>query len=182
VPAHAARLAPLRPETVWTLTDDSLIESGGKREHRHALKGLRTLRFAGLPGSPRHAVVLQFAKGRCVIASHSWRGPGRFEDRTDTYSPFVRALIEQAADLAPRARFATAGLEVGEAFLWTIGLLGLGAVVLLVTSISAGAASLGVALAARLVFVLILMLAALPWFRGRTATIDPRSLPRDLLP
>jgi len=146
------------------------------------VKDLRSLRFAGLPGSPRRAVVLQFARGRCVISSHSWRGPGRFDDRTDTYSPFVRALVAQAAESSPRARFATAGLEVGEAFLWTIGLLGIGAVVLLVTSISAGAATLGIALAARLVFVLILMLAALPWFRGRSGALDPAALPEDLLP
>jgi hypothetical protein len=172
----------LRPETVWTLSDDSLIETGGKRERRLLLKDLRTVRFAGLPGSPRRAVVLQFARGRCVIASHSWRGPGRFDDRTDTYSPFVRTLVAQAADHAPRARFATAGLEIGEAFLWTIGLLGIGAVVLLVTSISAGAASLGIALAARLVFVLILMLAAQPWLAGRTGALDPAALPGDLLP
>lgn len=127
-------------------------------------------------------MVLQFARGRCVVPSHSWRGPGRFDDRTDTYSSFVRALVAQAADHAPRARFATAGLEVGEAFLWTIGLLGIGTVVLLVTSISAGAATLGIALAARLVFVLILMLAALPWLKGRTGALDPAALPEDLLP
>ncbi|CAN1571051.1 hypothetical protein MCEMIH16_03218 [Caulobacteraceae bacterium] len=127
-------------------------------------------------------MVLQFARGRCVIASHSWRGPGRFDDRTDSYSPFVRTLAARAAGLAPRARFATTGLQVGEAFLWTIGLLGIGAAVLLVTSISAGAASLGIALSARLLFVMILMLAALPWFTGRTETLDPASLPGDLLP
>lgn len=63
-----------------------------------------------------------------------------------------------------------------------MGLLGIGAAVLLVASISAGAASLGIALAARLVFLLILMLAALPWLRGKTATLDPRAIPRSLLP
>lgn len=127
-------------------------------------------------------MVLQFAKGRCVIASHSWKGPGRFDDRMETFSPLVRAIAEAAADLAPRARFATAGLELGEAFVWTMGLLGAGIVVLLLSSISAGAASLGITLAAHLLFVLILMFAALPWFRGRTATLDPRAIPMALLP
>jgi hypothetical protein len=140
------------------------------------------LRLAGLPNSPRRAVTLQFASGRCVIPSHSWIGPGRFDDRMDSFSPLVRAIAEQAADLTPRARFATAGLEVGEAFLWTMGLLGIGAAVLLVASISAGAAALGVALSARLVFVLILMLAVLPWMKGRTAALDPRAISRVLLP
>lgn len=100
----------------------------------------------------------------------------------DSFSPLVRAIAEMAADLAPRARFATAGLELGEAFVWTMGLLGVGAAVLLVASIGAGAAALGVALAARLVFVLILMLAVLPWLKGRAAALDPRAIPPALLP
>jgi len=158
------------------------VEVAGSKTRRFALADLRVFRLSSLPNSPRRAVALQFARGRCVIPSHSWRGPGRFDDRSETFSPLVRELAEQAADLAPRARFATAGIEIGEAFLWTMGLLGIGAVVLLVSSISAGAVALGVALAARLVFVLILMLAALPWLRGRTASLDPRAIPRVLLP
>lgn len=117
-----------------------------------------------------------------MIPSHSWRGPGRFDDRMESFAPLVRTLAERAAEVAPRARFATAGLEIGEAFLWTMGLLGLGAIVLLAASVSAGAAGLGVALAARLVFVLILMLAAMPWLKGGGATFEPRAIPRDLLP
>lgn len=100
----------------------------------------------------------------------------------ESFSPLVRAIAETAADRAPRARFATAGLELGEAFIWTMGLLGVGAAVLLVASISAGAVSLGLDLSARLLFVLILMLAALPWLGRSAATLDPRSIPRTLLP
>lgn len=158
------------------------MEIAGPKARRFALAELRVLRLSGLPNSPRRAVVLQFARGRSVIPSHSWRGPGRFDDRMQTFSPLVRALAARAADLTPRARFATAGLELGEAFLWTMGLLGIGAAVLLVASITAGAATLGVALAARLVFVLILMLAAMPWLKGGGATFEPRAIPRDLLP
>lgn len=159
-----------------------LVETAGRRERRWALSDLRVFRLAGLPGSPRRAASLSFARGRCVIASHSWRGPGRFEDRMESFSPLVRAIAATAADRAPRARFATAGLELGEAFVWTMGLLGIGAAVLLVASISAGAVSLGLDLAARLLFVLILMLAALPWLRRGAATLDPRAIPRALLP
>lgn len=158
------------------------MEVAGPKTRRLALADLRVLRLAGLPRSPRRAVTLQFAKGRCVIPSHSWMGPGRFDDRMEHFAPLVRALAARAADLSPRARFATAGLEPGEAFLWTMGLLGIGAVVLLVASISAGAAPLGIALASRLVFVLILMLAVMPWIKGGGATFEPRAIPRDLLP
>jgi hypothetical protein len=158
------------------------VEVAVPKTRRLALSDLRVLRLAGLPNSPRRAVTLQFAKARCVIPSHSWIGPGRFDDRMESFSPLVRALAARAADLTPGARFATAGLEMGEAFLWTMGLLGVGAAVLLVASISAGAATLGIALAARLVFVLILMLAIMPWLKGSGATFEPRAIPRDLLP
>jgi len=159
-----------------------LTEQSGRRERHWELADLRLFRLAGLPHSPRRAAALQFARGRCVIVSHSWKGPGRFEDRMDSFSPLVRSIAETAADLAPRARFATAGLEVGEAFIWTIGLLGIGAAVLIVLSIGMGATSLGVALASRLLFVLILMLAVLPWLKGGAASLDPRAIPRALLP
>lgn len=167
---------------MWTLDGETLAETSGGRERRWSLADLRLLRLSALPGSSRRAAVLRFARGRCVIPSHSWSGPGRFEDRMDSFSPLVRALAETAADLAPRARFAAAGPEVGEAFVWIMGLLGMGAAVLLVASIGAGAASLGIALAARLVSVLILMLAVLPWLKGRAAALDPRAIPPALLP
>lgn len=159
-----------------------MIEVAGSKTRRLPLADLRMLRIAGLPGGPRRAVTLRFAGGRCVIPSHSWRGPGRFDDRMETFSPLVRALAERAADLAPRARFVTAGLELGEAFLWTMGLLGIGAVVVLAVSIGAGAVSLGLDLSARLVFVLILMVAALPWLKRGGGALDPRAIPGSLLP
>ncbi|MDP1631173.1 MAG: hypothetical protein Q8L66_07110 [Caulobacter sp.] len=116
-----------------------------------------------------------------MIVSHSWMGPGRFEDRTASYARLVREIADAAADLAPQARFTTAGLELGEAFAWTMGLLGLGAAVLMLLSITAGAAALGLALAARLVFLLILMMAVLPWVKGGGSRLDPRALPQGLL-
>jgi hypothetical protein len=48
---------------------------------------------------------------------------------------------------------------------WLMGLMGLGAAVLLGFAVSVGAWRLGLALAARLAFVLILLGAALPWLR-----------------
>jgi hypothetical protein len=48
---------------------------------------------------------------------------------------------------------------------WLMGLMGLGAAVLLGFAVSVGAWRLGLALAARLAFVLILLAAALPWLR-----------------
>lgn len=52
---------------------------------------------------------------------------------------------------------------MGAPIYWTIGLMALGAAALLAFAASGGAWTLGVALAARLVFILILAAAVLPW-------------------
>jgi len=126
-------------------------------------------------------VSLRFPRGRTLIISHSWAGPGQFEDRTASFAAFVRALGRQAADSAPDARFGATGVAMQDAFLWTGGLLGGGALALVLFAISAGAADMGIAMAARLVFLLILMFAVTPWLRPASPRLDPRDLPSGLL-
>lgn len=175
------RLAPLRPETTWRLEGDDLVELSGRRQRRWSLSTLRRLRLASQAGG-RRAVLLEFPRGRASIVSHGWAGLGRFEDRTASFAVLVRALAARAADLAPGARFGVAGVAAHEAFFWAMGLIGIGAAALLLFSLTAGAAAMGLALAARMVFVLLLMLAVLPWLTARAPAIDPRAIPASLLP
>lgn len=124
---------------------------------------------------------LQFGRTRVLVISHSWIGPGRFEDRTASFSAFVRALGEQAADNAPDARFSTTGVATQDAIIWAVGLLGGGAGALLLFSISAGAASMGIAMSARMIFLLILLFAVTPWLKRPSPRLDPRDLPPAVL-
>lgn len=140
------------------------------------------MRLAPPAAGGRHAVWLAFTGGRATITSHSWAGPGRFDDRSDSFSALVRALAARAADLAPAARFSTAGTDLYGAVTWTVGLLAIGVGVLLVFSLTAGAAGLGVSLAARMLFVLILIFAVTPWLKPPAPKLDPRDLPRGLVP
>ncbi len=117
-----------------------------------------------------------------TIVSHGWSGPGRFEDHTVSYGPLVRALAARLADVAPGARIAAAGLDGQAGMSWTIGLLGAGVAALLGFSLMAGTAGLGVSLAARLLFALILIFAVTPWLKPRIAGLDPRDLPHSLAP
>lgn len=94
----------------------------------------------------------------------------------------MRALAAQLAEAAPNARVAPAGPDAGGGLAWIIGLLGAGAAALLLFSLTAGAAGLGVSLAARLLFVLILIFAVTPWLKPQSAPLDPRDLPRGLAP
>lgn len=117
-----------------------------------------------------------------TLVSHSWSGLGRFEDRTGSFSPFVRALAARIAEVAPTARVAAAGQAGLGGVTWTIGLLGAGVAALLIFSLLSDTAGLGVSLAARLLFALIMIFAVTPWLKRPPPALDPRDLPRSLTP
>lgn len=75
-----------------------------------------------------------------------------------------------------------AGIGAQGAMTWTIALLGTGVAALLLFSLTAGAFGLGLSLAARLSFPLILIFAVTPWLAPSAPPLDPRDLPRALVP
>lgn len=180
--SHSARLAPLQPETAWSLESGTLVERRGPRERRFDLRGLTRYRLA-MPrgGGRRRVLLLAFGRARLVIPSQSWRGPGRYDDRLDSFSILARAIAAVGADLSPAARFTTAGFKLREAVTLVAGLLGAGALALLLLAISPAMRGMAVDLAARMVFLLLLILAAAPWLRPGE-TLDPHDLPERWLP
>ena len=180
---HSVRLAPFQPETVWTLEGAELVERRGPRELRFALSTLTAFRLARpREGGRRRVLTLVFGRRKTILTAQSYAGPGRFEDRLASFSLLARAVAAVASDLAPRARFELAGVMAArEGLTWVMGLLGLGAGVMLLFAFTPGMAGISIALAARMAFVLILLLAVLPWL-GRGEGLDPHALPDDLLP
>ncbi|MBP8247225.1 MAG: hypothetical protein KAX56_10190 [Phenylobacterium sp.] len=163
--SHSARLSPLQGETVWTLDGETLIETRGRRERRFELARLKSLQSA------QGGAVLTFARGRLTIPAMSYTRGLRPENRAASFAAFVGAVAAAAAVTTPGARFRNAGAPLAEPLIWMIGLLGGGALLLLLFAATAGAWTLGVALAARLVFVMILATGALPWL-NRTPKLD----------
>lgn len=157
-----------------------LVETTGRRITRRPLSTLREVRFGTAAGG-RRAALLRFARGRTLLVSHGWAGPGRFEDRTAGYAAFLRALATASAEVAPTARFTTGSLGPREAVIWMVAVLGVGVGALMLFSLTAGAAGLGAALAARMLFVLILVFAVTPWLSPPAPKLDPRALPTGLL-
>jgi hypothetical protein len=186
-PTHRARTAPFQPETVWTLEAGTLVETRGKVVRRFPLSSLTRYRLAAPPknkngdGSHRRALLLTFGRPRLVITSQSYVGPGRYEDRLASFSTLARALAAVGADLSPRAKFGLAKFRARAALTWVMGLLAFGAAAMLLFSLSAGMVAVGVDMAARMSFVLILMFAVLPWL-NRGVDFDPHDPPKDLLP
>lgn len=186
--AHSARLVPFQPETVWTLDGADLVERRGPRERRFPLSSLTAFRLTRpREGDRRRALTLVFGRRhKLLLPSQSWTGPGRFEDRLAGFSLFARAVAAVAADLVPPGargpRFElTGGLNAREGLTWMMGLLGVGAAVLMLLAFTPGMAGIAIALAARMAFLLLLTVAVLPWL-DRGEGLDPHALPDHLLP
>jgi hypothetical protein len=153
---YAARLSPLQGETVWTLEKSAIVERRTGRERRFPLAELRGVTRAG------RGAVLQFQRRRVTIPALTYGGAMRPLDQTDTFEAFLAALSDAVPDRPIRRPSPNA-----EAVLWIMGLMAVGAAAVLFAAGVAGAWLLGVALAARLVFVVIIGAAVLPWLRPK---------------
>ncbi|HEX5379628.1 MAG TPA: hypothetical protein VFW47_13705 [Phenylobacterium sp.] len=158
---HRARLSPLQAETSWTLDAGEIVERRGAHERRFGLADLKALH-----ASPT-GVVLSFPRARMAIPALTYGGGLRPMSATDSFEPFLAALREAAHAAAPRARQRPAPPRFLGAVVWVMSLMGAGALGLLGFAAASGSWALGVTLAARLVFLLILAGAALPWLRRR---------------
>lgn len=93
----------------------------------------------------------------------------------------MAALAREVAASSPTARFtvpavATQGVAVGGA-----ALLGGGALALAAFSVGVGQMDLGLALAARMAFLAIMVLAILPWIDLTAGQFDPHAVPARLV-
>ncbi|MDP2214428.1 hypothetical protein [Phenylobacterium sp.] len=154
---HRARISPLLPITEWTLTDAELVEQRGARIRRFALADLRRISVSeGL-------AQIRFTRGQVRIPARSFGRRGQLDDHSDSFARLTEALAAQGAAYAPQLRLGPPRPQGAEMVVWTIALCGAGALAVLGAAATIGAWSLGLALAARLVFVLILAVAVLPW-------------------
>jgi hypothetical protein len=155
--SYSARLSPWQGDTVWSLEDGCVVERRGGRERRLPLAELVSLR-ASTTG-----VLLRFRHRRTLPVPSLSYGGLRPRDQAASFAPFLAGLLAEAQALAPHVRVLAVRGNLGEPVIWIMGLMGAGALALLVFAATAGEWALGVTLAARLVFVLILAAAVLPW-------------------
>jgi hypothetical protein len=187
VTGYLVRQGAFRKATAWRLADQALVESrAGRREKVWPLAALRLIRIA--PGTNRYVpgetvMRLVFRRGAVSIGSHSFRGVAHYEDQSRGFAPFVRAVCAEAAQAAPTARFETGGMQTASVFLGAMVLMGIGVAALLIVAVTTGASGLGLDLAARLSFGLLLMLAVQPWVSGvGPRRFDPLAIPVGVLP
>lgn len=158
---HSARLSPLQAETLWTLTEGEIVERRGGQERRFDLAQAKALHGSAT------GVVLTFPRRRLAIPALSYGGGLRALGHTDSFGPFLAALTEALSEAAPAARLHPAGPGLLAPVIWVMGLMGAGVLGMLAFAAASGSWLLGVALSARLAFVLILTAAIVPWLTRR---------------
>lgn len=153
--AYAARLSPLQGQTVWSLEGGEIVERRARRERRFQLAELRSI------SRLNRGAVLQFRRRRLTIPALGYGEVLRPQDQRESFEAFLSAL-----DVAAPGRPVHRRSQAAEAVLWVMGLMAVGALAVLLAAGQAGAWLLGVALAARLIFLVMLGAAALPWLRA----------------
>jgi hypothetical protein len=115
-----------------------------------------------------------------VLSSGSYGKLGPPSDQAAEFSRFCRALLGQSALASPQARFVRALPPAAGALAGAAGLLGVGALILVLSALAAGAPALGLDLGARMLFAALLVAVPWPWMADeRRRSFDPRAVPAD---
>lgn len=182
-----------RSEREWRVEGDALVTRGSSgREKRYRWTDIVSVRLIHEPARARawrYAFELQpkHARRICIDNAH-YLGEGSFEERSDTYTPFVRAAVACWAATHPTGRVLIGETPKRYFFLMLASLLGLGAVAYVLAAVRTPLDALPFAIAVKLGLILLmlpifwrLVLKAIP--RGVAPDqIPARALPPDLEP
>jgi hypothetical protein len=120
------RLGLRRGVETYTLTEDVLTCSSGDIPLRevvairvYTVPGSRSFTYGPLTLPTRRCTIWSEKGHKIVLSSVHFVGFGRFEDRAESYVPFVRALVRRVAACAPGARLA-AGMPLAMWWSWAI--------------------------------------------------------------
>jgi hypothetical protein len=108
--AHTVRVSVLEPEKTWRLDGDTLwMCAEGQRDVPFPLSEIRKLRLSFDPSRFQRGLFrshLYNSGGKCAsIQNGHYKGFASFEERTETYLPFVHSLISRLVSLNPRCVF-----------------------------------------------------------------------------
>ncbi len=172
-----------RGEREWRVEEGGLASIGASGHvRRWAWKDFVSVRLCHAPTrfKPwRYTFEAQFKNGDKVsIDNGHYIGPGRFEDRSAGYTPFVQALLERLGEANPKLRALIGETQKRYFFLLLGALLGLCALAYVLVAVQTPLDALPFAGAVKLV----LILAMLPVFWRWVARAMPRGVALDAIP
>jgi hypothetical protein len=181
---YRRRRGPLsRGERVWRVEDDALVTRGSKgRERRYPWKEIVSVRLYCEPARSRpwrYVFELQpLHHKRIVLDNAHFLSANAYEDRSLTYTPFVRAALDQVARHNPKARALIGETQKRYFFMLLGSLVGLGALALALLALPTPLDTLAFAAWAKLLLILVL----LPIFLYWVVRAVPRGVPLDSIP
>lgn len=148
--SYSARSSLFTAPVEYRLEGDELHVIG-RSARRYRLADLRRAWFQNMPSQQvgdLQKLGLRFRGGRVSILSHSFAGLGSFEDRHESFDPFVSALLGACAREAPgavyRKGYGALMIAVTALVVAMVPVLALAALALLAVGEWWGAASSGV--------------------------------------
>lgn len=172
-----------RTEREWRVEEDALVSCGGSgRERRYRWKDIVSVRLLHDPVRARpwrYVFELQPKHERKIVIDNAhYTGERSFEERSESYTPFVRAAIARWAAVHPKGR-ALIGETPKRYFFLIIGaLLGLGLLAYLLVTVRTPLDELPYASIVKLGIILLM----LPFFWRAVLKVFPRGVAPDDIP
>lgn len=177
------RSAMSRGEREWRVEDDALVTRGGSgRERRYRWSDIVSVRLLHDPARARpwrYVFELQPKHARKIVIDNAhYAGDRAFEERSESYSPFVRAAVARWAAEHPKGRALIGETPKRYFFLLIASLFGLGVLAYILVAVPTPLDALPYAVAIKLGVILLM----LPVFWRWVLKIIPRGVAPDAIP
>jgi hypothetical protein len=182
-PVHTVRNSLADKERKFSLGPDALhwSDAGGEGQLAYSdVRDLRLITYASPIGETFQCTLRGRNGKKLKIRSAHYRSLNNFEDRTASFTPFVRTLAARVGAASPDAKFIA-----GSTALWivwlVVGILCLGVVVLVILSLFEGLPPIGAWVVAIGICIGSLPLAWRRIREGSARTFDPDNPPPELI-
>ncbi len=177
------RNALSRGEREWRVEEDALVSVGGSgAEKRYAWAEMQSVRLCAEPARFRRwRYVFELRPkrgGKLVIDNAHFLGPGRYEDRSESYRAFVRAAVDRLEAVKPQMPALIGETPRRYFFLMLLALLGLGAVAFALIALRTPLDDLPYSGLVKLAIVLLMLPVFWRWVLGAM----PRGVPLTEIP
>lgn len=172
-----------RSEREWRVEDDALVSRGGSgRLKRYRWSDIVSVRLIHDPAPARpwrYVFELQPKHARKIVIDNAhYLGERTFEERSDTYTPFVRAAVARWAQTHPKGRALIGETPKRYFFLMIASLLGLGVLAYVLVAAPTPFDASPYAVAVKLGIILLM----LPIFWRLVLKAVPRGVAPDEIP
>ena len=177
------RSAISRTEREWRVEADALVTRGGSgHERRYRWSDIVSVRLLHDPARARpwrYVFELQPKHARKIVIDNAhYCGERSFEERSDSYTPFVRAAVSRWAGVHPNGRALIGETPKRYFFLMMATLIGLGVLAYVLVAVPTPLDALPYAAMVKLGIILLM----LPFFWRAVLKAIPRGVAPDQIP